>query len=160
MISWCSRKQRTVSRSRTESEYRAIAHTSAELFWLQSLLREIGVPSKISHVLWCDNFGATYLTANPLFHARTKHIEIDYNFVRDLVSSHSLFVRFISSEDQVAHTFTKPLPTARFLSLRTNLNVRELTLRLRGHIETNLSLTEQDHIEGVQTSSEDKHQSR
>uniref|UniRef100_A0A2N9HHN1 Reverse transcriptase Ty1/copia-type domain-containing protein n=1 Tax=Fagus sylvatica TaxID=28930 RepID=A0A2N9HHN1_FAGSY len=141
LISWSSRKQRTVSRSSTESEYRAIAHASAELVWLRSLLSELGVPSPSTPILWCDNIGATYLTANPLFHARTKHIEIDFHFVRDLVSSKTVSVQFISSKDQVADTFTKPLPTAQFISLRANLNVRDLPLRLRGRIETTSTQT-------------------
>ena len=58
-----------------------------------------------------DNIGATYLTANPLFHAHTKHIEIDFHFVRDPVASKSLTVQFLSSNDQLADTFTKQLPT-------------------------------------------------
>jgi hypothetical protein len=138
LISWTSRKQRTVSRSSTESEYRAVAHASTEIIWLCSLLSELGLVSSTPPLLWCDNIGATYLTANPLFHARTKHIEIDVHFVRDLVASKALSIRFISSKDQLADTFTKPLPTAKFILLRDNLNVRELPLRLRGHIRTDL----------------------
>uniref|UniRef100_A0A2N9F1U5 Reverse transcriptase Ty1/copia-type domain-containing protein n=1 Tax=Fagus sylvatica TaxID=28930 RepID=A0A2N9F1U5_FAGSY len=138
LISWTSRKQRTVSRSSTESEYRAVAHASTEIIWLRSFLSELGLVSSTPPLLWCDNIGATYLTANPLFHARTKHIEIDVHFVRDLVASNALSIRFISSKDQLADTFTKPLPTAKFILLRDNLNVRELPLRLRGHIRTAL----------------------
>uniref|UniRef100_A0A2N9GEP2 Reverse transcriptase Ty1/copia-type domain-containing protein n=1 Tax=Fagus sylvatica TaxID=28930 RepID=A0A2N9GEP2_FAGSY len=140
LISWTSRKQRTVSRSSTESEYRAVAHASTEIIWLRSLLFELGLVSSTPPLLWCDNIGATYLTANPLFHARTKHIEIDVDFVRDLVASKALSIRFISSKDQLADTFTKPLPTAKFILLRDNLNVRELPLRLRGHIRTALPI--------------------
>uniref|UniRef100_A0A2N9HD82 Reverse transcriptase Ty1/copia-type domain-containing protein n=1 Tax=Fagus sylvatica TaxID=28930 RepID=A0A2N9HD82_FAGSY len=135
LISWSSRKQATVSRSSTEAEYRAIAHATAEVTWLQSLLRDLGIFLSSPPTLWCDNIGATYLTANPVFHARTKHIEIDLHFVRDKVASGCLLVKFISGKDQVADIFTKPLVASRFAFLRDNLNVAALLLRLRGSIE-------------------------
>jgi histone deacetylase 1/2 len=83
-----------VSRSSTESEYKALANASAEVIWVQSLLGELGVPQSQSPILWCDNIGATYLSANPVFHARTKHIEVDYHFVRELLTSNFVFALF------------------------------------------------------------------
>ena len=74
-----------------------------------------------------------------LYLTRTKHIEIDVHFVRDLVSAKALSIRFISSKDQIADTFTKPLATAKFIFLRANLNVHELPLRLQGPIRTAIS---------------------
>jgi hypothetical protein len=67
-------------------------------------------PYGFSHapILWCDNLGATYLSANPVFHARTKHIEIDFHYVRERVASGSMIVKFISSGDQLVDIFTKP----------------------------------------------------
>lgn len=123
LISWSARKQRTVARSSTEAEYRALANATTELIWLQSLLQEIGFFPSSSHVLWCDNLGATYLTANPIFHARTKHIEIDFHFVRDQVSRQLLQVKFISIKDQIADILTKPLSTQRFTLLCSKLNL-------------------------------------
>jgi hypothetical protein len=136
LISWSSRKQATVSRSSTEAEYRSLANATAELQWLQSLLKELGIFLSHPPTLWCDNLGATYLTANPMFHAHTKHIEIDFHFVRDKVASKNLVVRFISTKDQRADIFTKPLLSHRFTTLRTNLSVLDIPLRLRGPIKT------------------------
>ncbi|XP_019176811.1 PREDICTED: uncharacterized protein LOC109172110 [Ipomoea nil] len=123
LISWLSRKQRTVARSSTEAEYKALADVSAEVTWVVSLLRELGLHSGQPPTLWCDNLGATYLCANPVFHARTKHVEIDFHFVRDKVASGEFVVNFVSTKDQLADIFTKPLPRPRFTALRTKLNV-------------------------------------
>jgi histone deacetylase 1/2 len=123
LIAWSARKQSTVSRSSTESEYKALGDATTELIWVQSLLQELGVVQVRPPVLWCDNIGATYLSANPVFHARTKHIEVDFHFVRERVSQKQLQIRFISSKDQVADIFTKPLPLPLFNHCRHNLNL-------------------------------------
>ena len=73
--------------------------------------------------LWCDNLGAKYLSANPVFHARTKHIEIDFHFVRERVVAKLLDIRFINSADLVADGFTKALSAAKLKLFRSNLNL-------------------------------------
>jgi EAL domain-containing protein (putative c-di-GMP-specific phosphodiesterase class I) len=78
---------------------------------VQSLLREVGVLEDDKPRLWCDNLGATYLSTNPIFHGRVKHVKIDYHFVRERVANKQLEIRFISFKDQVADGFTKALPT-------------------------------------------------
>ena len=93
LISWSARKQATVSRSSTEAEYKALANATAEVIWVQSLLTELGISHPKAAVLWCDNIGATYLSANPVFHARTKHIEVDYHFVRERVGANCWIYR-------------------------------------------------------------------
>jgi hypothetical protein len=70
-----------VSRSSTEAKYHSLAMTTSEILWFQSLLTELGCTSSQIPVLLCDNLGATFLAANPVFHARTKHIELDFHFV-------------------------------------------------------------------------------
>ncbi|XP_019171428.1 PREDICTED: uncharacterized protein LOC109166983 [Ipomoea nil] len=123
LVSWTSMKQRTVARSSTEAEYKGLADVAAEVVWVQSLLRDLGLHHSTVPVLWCDNLGATYLCANPVFHARTKHVEVDYHFVRDKVASGDLKVNFVSTHDQLADIFTKALSTARFDDLRAKLGV-------------------------------------
>jgi hypothetical protein len=86
LISWSSTKQATVSCSSTEAEYKSLANATAELMWLQTLLKELKIPHPPAARLWCDNLGATYLSANPVFHARMKHIEVDFHFVRERVA--------------------------------------------------------------------------
>jgi hypothetical protein len=123
LISWSSKKQPTVSRSSTEAEYKALDNGAAKAKWVDSLLKELGVTKQRTSILWCDNLGATYLTANPVLHARTKHIEIDFHFVRERVAAGELDVRFISTNDQVADVFTKPATRLMLDRFKSNLNL-------------------------------------
>jgi hypothetical protein len=134
-VSWSSRKQPTVSRSSTEAEYKAVANTTAELLWIRALLQELGINLHSPPTLWCDNIGATYMSVNPVFHARTKHVEIDFHFVRDRVADKSLEIRFIPGSDQLADVLTKPLASQRFQQLCFKLNVRSSPLILREGIK-------------------------
>ena len=123
LVSWSSKRQPTISRSSTEAEYKSVANAAAEVLWIQSLLSEIHLPLNSSPNLWCDNIGATYLATNPVFHARTKHIEIDFHFVREQVAAKNLKISFIKGEDQLADILTKPLATDCFQRIKFNLNV-------------------------------------
>lgn len=78
IISWCSRKQKSVSCSSSEADYRVLADATSEIIWVQSLLTELQFSSPRPPVLWCDNMGATYLTTNPIFHQRMKNIEMPF----------------------------------------------------------------------------------
>ncbi|CAL9000117.1 unnamed protein product [Prunus brigantina] len=133
LISWCSKKQPTVSRSSTESEYHALSHACAETNWLCYLLHELGVHLRFPVQLFCDNLSTTYMAANPVFHARTRHIELDYHFLREKVALGSHQVCFIPSVDQPADLFTKALHKSRHQLMSSKL-VHPMTPSLRGGV--------------------------
>ncbi|GAA0149765.1 transmembrane signal receptor [Lithospermum erythrorhizon] len=135
LVSCQSKKQKTVARSSTESEYKALANCAAEITWLMSLLRELHVSVPTAPVLWCDNLGTTFLSANPIFHARTKHIEIDFHFVLEKVARKKITVQFISTKDQLADILTKPLSHVLFKFFRDKLRLAcRLTSACEGSI--------------------------
>ena len=85
LVSWSSKKQAVVSRSSTETKYRALAQATAVVTWIQSLLKELHIPLVTAPIMWCDNQSAITLAHNPVYHAKTKHVELDFHFVRDKV---------------------------------------------------------------------------
>jgi histone deacetylase 1/2 len=123
LVSWSARKQAIVSRSSTEAEYKAVANATVEVMWIQTLLMELGIHAPRAAKLWCDNIGAKYLSANLVFHARTKHIEVDYHFVRERVARKLLDIEYVSTKDQVADGFTKPLPVRQLEMFKDNINL-------------------------------------
>ena len=125
-----------VSRSSTKSEYRGLANATAELCWIESVLRKLLLPVSRPLALYCDNLSATYLVANHVLHARTKHVEIDYHFVRERVVNGSLVVQFTPSEDQLTDVMTKALPTWCFLDLRSKLIVLTWPVSLKGDVKS------------------------
>lgn len=131
LISWCTKKQPIVSRSSSGVEYRALAQVSTELSQIGMLLIELHVSVDIS-TLWYDNLSAIALAHNPVFHARTKHIEVDYHFVRERVAAKKLAIFHIASTDQIADVLTKPLSVSRFQYLQGKLQVFSIALSLRG----------------------------
>ncbi|CAL2279421.1 unnamed protein product [Prunus armeniaca] len=132
ILTWTAKKQSTVSRSSSEAEYRALATTVAELQWFRYLFRELGVPLRTPPCVFVDNISALHMAANPVFHARTRHIEIDYHFVRELLARGVLRTRHVSSQHQLADIFTKSLSRERFSFLSGKLNLHLVPFRLRG----------------------------
>ncbi|KAH9734278.1 hypothetical protein KPL71_017313 [Citrus sinensis] len=135
LISWSSKKQPIVAKSSTESEYRALSSASSELSWLQSLFSELKIMKLPPPVLWCDNQSAGDLARNPVFHSRSKHIELDVHYIRDKVLKKELEIRYIPTEEQVADVFTKPLSFPKFSYFRSKLNVINIPLSLRGDVK-------------------------
>lgn len=123
LISWTSRKQKVVARSSTEAEYRALAYTAAELLWIKHLIRDLHAPVQLPPTLLCDNIGATFMCKNPVISTRSKHIQLDFHFVREQVESGDLKIGHVSSLDLLTDIFTKPLSKDRVAHLRSNLQV-------------------------------------
>ena len=105
-----------MARSSTKAKYKAVTNASSQLIWINSLLCELCILLPAA-ILWCDNIGATNLSANPVFHARMKHIKVDFHFVREQAAARQLRVCVISSQDQTADLLTKALPRQLFLQL-------------------------------------------
>ncbi|KAL2251504.1 UNVERIFIED_CONTAM: Retrovirus-related Pol polyprotein from transposon RE1, partial [Sesamum indicum] len=126
LVSRKTKKQNTVSRSSAEAEYRSMGTTAYELTWIHNLLKDfqINVPTPIE--FYCDNQAALYITANPVFHERTKHIEIDCHLVRDKYKQGFIDSRHISTKDQLVDIFTKTLPGPKFMYLVSKLSLVNL----------------------------------
>ncbi|PKU66151.1 Retrovirus-related Pol polyprotein from transposon TNT 1-94 [Dendrobium catenatum] len=120
-VNWCVKKQSTIARSSTEAEYRALAAAAVDLTWTRQLLQELGRPQTNPTQLFCDNTSAIALANNPVFHARTKHIEVDCHYIRECIKNKSIQVHHISTKDQLADIFTKALSTIRFRHLAHKL---------------------------------------
>ncbi|CAM8979612.1 unnamed protein product [Rhodiola kirilowii] len=123
IVSWKTKKQAVVSRSSAESEYRAMAVTCCELIWIAGLLADLGIPAPTPINLFCDNQAAIYIARNPVFHERTKHIEMDCHFIRQHVLNKFIQPLHISTIAQPADLLTKPLPADRIAQLCSNLGV-------------------------------------
>jgi hypothetical protein len=151
LVSWCAKKQPVVSKSITEIEYKSLAFATAELCCLRMLFKELDLFLPCSPALWCDNVSTLALASNPLYHARTKHIEVDYHFIREKVVNKDVKTSYISTDEQIADIFTKGLTTIHFLWLRDKLKVCSPPISFQGMLEHKLSST-------VATSTSPSHQ--
>ena len=109
LVSWKSKKQNVVSRSSAESEYRAMAQSVCEVMWIHQLLSELGLEVSMPAKLWCDNQAAIHIASNPVFHERTKHIEIDCHFVREKIQQGLISTGYVKTGEQLGDIFTKAL---------------------------------------------------
>ncbi|MFV0960702.1 Ty1/Copia family ribonuclease HI, partial [Klebsiella pneumoniae] len=107
LTGWKSKKQRVISKSSAEAEYRAMADCVSELTWTKMLLGELGCNINIPSNMFCDNTAAIYIASNPVFHERTKHIEIDCHFIREKIVAGEIKTPHTQSCDEVVDALTK-----------------------------------------------------
>ena len=132
-VSWRSKKQSVVARSTAEAEYRAMATTTCEVTWLIQLFKDLGLSDLAPVTLKCDNQAALYIAANPVFHERTKHIEVDCHFIRDKMKTGIIQPTYVSTKAQLADVFTKILSIAQHSHLLSKLGVYNIfTSQLEG----------------------------
>lgn len=122
-IAWGSQKQKTVALSTTESEYIATCETTKELIWISRFMKSLIGNFNKSSVMYVDNQSAIKLVKNPEYHIRTKHIDIKYHFIREKLEEKVFRLEYVSTEDQIADIFTKPLSKNRLERLRKIIGV-------------------------------------
>ncbi|MCO5554863.1 hypothetical protein L7F22_008399 [Adiantum nelumboides] len=108
-VTWSNKKQPIVALSSTEAEYRGAVVAACEVAWLELLLQDLEIQVQDPIVIYCDNLSSIQLVQNPVFHARTKHIEVHYHFIRERVLDGNIDLAYIGTKNQAANLFTKAM---------------------------------------------------
>jgi hypothetical protein len=122
-VAWSSRRQPCVALSTTEAEFIAACEATKEGIWIRRLLLELFPEWNKPIPIKCDNQSAIGLIKNPRFHQRTKHVDIRFHFIREHHEAKEIEVTYISTDNQLADPFTKPLPNPRFSNLRNLIGI-------------------------------------
>ncbi|XP_054015930.1 uncharacterized protein LOC128896588, partial [Hylaeus anthracinus] len=123
-ISWKSQKQKTVAMSAAEAEYMAITETAKEAIHIKNFLKELKL--KVDIKMFNDNQSANLLTRDAVFHARSKHIDLRYHFVRDVIKNNEFGLEYLPAEKTVADVLTKPLCKPKHIFCCKGMGLKEL----------------------------------
>ena len=135
MVSWSSKKQKTIADSTCAAEYMAASEAGRELVWLRTLLRELNFEQSHATPLLCDNSAAVLLCGDQAFHNRVKHLDVKYHWIRERVEKEEMVVGRIPTSGNVADILTKALPGPRFVTLRGCLGVIQRATDVRAEGE-------------------------
>lgn len=125
-VTWRSKKQSVVARSRAEVEFRAMAQGVCEILWLKILLTELGFDSKDSMRLYCDNKAAISIAHNPVQHDRTKHVDIDRHFIKEKLREGIICTPYVKTGEQLADLLTKGVSSGTLHSTLFKLGMRDI----------------------------------
>jgi hypothetical protein len=123
IMSWSSNKQPMVSFSSTEVKYKELCSATCEEIWLRRILEDVGENKKVQTIIKCDNQSSIKLANNPVYHARSKHNETHYHFVRENIQSNEIDVLYCNTNDNVVDIFTNPLGKATFVIYRDIIGI-------------------------------------
>ncbi|TFY51243.1 hypothetical protein EVG20_g11092 [Dentipellis fragilis] len=123
IISWSSKKQPTMADSTAVAEYIAIVHATKEVLWLCSLLKELDFGLSSPMILHCDNQASISMSKDHIYHARTKHVDIKYHFIREHVTRKSIRLEYAPTAENVADIMTKALPRVKHTSFVMDLGL-------------------------------------
>ena len=123
VVTWSSKKQEVVSLSMTESEYVAAAHGMKEALWLKSLISQVFSPIPEPINMLCDNQSAITLAQDHQYHARSKHIDVRFHFIRWLIDNGSIHLTYCPTTDMIANILTKALPSPKVKHFTTCLGL-------------------------------------
>lgn len=126
-VSWSSKKQPVVALSTTEAEYIAAALCACQCVWIRRVIETLGVKEEGATEIMCDNSSTIQLSKNPVFHGRSKHIDVRFHFLRDLVNNGIIELSYCNTQNQIADVMTKPLKLEHFEKLRGMLGVIDVT---------------------------------
>ncbi|XP_074351987.1 secreted RxLR effector protein 161-like [Apium graveolens] len=126
LVTWKSKKQKVVSLSSAEAEYRAMVKGICELLWLKRLMGELGFSSQSPMQLFCDNQSVIKIAKNPVQHDRTKHVKIDRNFIYEKLENNEVEVPYVSTKGQLADMLTKALSNSDFADSLVKLGIYDI----------------------------------
>ena len=127
LVAWKRKKQKVVSCSSAEAEYREMRKLTSELIWIRNRLRDLGIETSTPITIHCDNQATIHIASNSLFHERIKHIEVDCHKVRQAVEQKVIIPCYTRSEDQLGDIFSKGASTKVCESIYPRLGLIDLS---------------------------------